>query len=142
MKVTGPNSGAGSPDTGKTGVGRAEEAGKPQGKPGVAEPESAGKAFAETLSGPKADSTKTNPARAIAEAKPAGALTGVADIAADLKAGRLQPKAAIEKVLDQILSRQLGADAPAGVREKVRAALQETLESDPLLAEKLRDLEG
>ena len=43
-------------------------------------------------------------------------------------------------MLDHVLAQQLGPDAPPAVRDQVRAALQETLENDPLLADKLRAL--
>lgn len=64
----------------------------------------------------------------------------IADITAELKVGALSPEAAIEKVLDRVLARQLGSDAPAPVREQVRAALREAIASDPHLAEKVRAL--
>ena len=48
---------------------------------------------------------------------------------------------AIERVLDQVVGSQLAADAPPALRESLRAALRETLENDPFLAEKLRRLQ-
>lgn len=64
----------------------------------------------------------------------------VNDLAADLKAGKLAPRAAIDKIVDRVVARQIGPETPAAVRDQVRAALQEAVESDPLLAEKLRQL--
>jgi len=128
MKVTGPSSGQpGAP----SGVGSSDDVKKPES--------GSGKAFAERM----APSPTTTTARDAAVSGAQRALdTTVAQLAADLKAGRLQPREAVEKVVDQLVSTQLGADAPAGVREKLRAALLDTLQNDPLLAEKLAELGG
>ncbi len=67
-------------------------------------------------------------------------LNATAAIAGDLDAGRLSPAAAVDRILEQVLAQQVGADAPPAVRERVRAALQDALENDPLLAEQLRRL--
>jgi hypothetical protein len=72
----------------------------------------------------------------------AGSTSSVAAIGAELSAGRLTPEAALERVIDGILDRQLGRDASPAIREQVGAALRNALESDPLLAEKLRALSG
>jgi hypothetical protein len=64
----------------------------------------------------------------------------VADISSELRAGRITPQAAVERVIERILDRQLGADAPATIREQVGSALREALESDPLVGEKVRAL--
>src|SRR5687767_11123216 len=64
----------------------------------------------------------------------------VADIGADLQAGRITPQIALDRVIDRVIDQQVGAGAPAGVRERVSAALRQALEDDPLLAEKLRSL--
>jgi hypothetical protein len=45
-------------------------------------------------------------------------------------------------VVERVIDRQLGAGAPAAVREKLRASLRDALENDPLLAEKLKALGG
>jgi hypothetical protein len=74
--------------------------------------------------------------RAGAAAKPAA----VADIGAALKAGKLTPAAAIDKVVERVLNRQLGRSANASVRAQVGAALREALADDPLLAAKVRAL--
>ncbi len=68
----------------------------------------------------------------------AGGLVG--DISAELKAGQITPQTAIDRVVERILDKQVGANAPAAVRETVGAALRDALESDPLLAEKIRSL--
>ena len=64
----------------------------------------------------------------------------VSDIGADLKAGRLTPQAAIDKVIERVLDRQVGRKAGTAIREKLAAALRESLADDPLLAAKVRAL--
>jgi hypothetical protein len=118
MKVTGPSSGvtdAAAPDPAD--AARAERSG--EADPAQAAP-GAGRA-----AGPGAPDPLT------------------ADIAADLRAGKLTPAAALERVVERVIDRQLGAEAPAAVREKLRAALYDTLHgdpTDPFLADKLRRL--
>ena len=148
MKVSGPDSGAGLvPPDGATG---AEPAGATEGQPsdasGAQPTEGAERAFAETLAatptgGPAATSPFATSPFATSPSGPAPGAHATGAIAAELDAGRLTPAAAVERVLEQVLARQLGNEAPAAVRERVRAALQEALESDPLLADKLRRLE-
>jgi hypothetical protein len=70
----------------------------------------------------------------------APAAAGVADLAAALKAGTLTPQAAVDRVIDRVVEKQLGAGAPAAAREKLRAALEDAVADDPLLAEKIRGL--
>jgi hypothetical protein len=66
----------------------------------------------------------------------------VADIGADLQAGRITPQVALDRVIDRVVDQQVGASAPPGVRERVSAALRQALEDDPMLAEKLKGLAG
>ena len=150
MKVSGPDSGAVPPDgatqaeptetagaQGQSPVGAAGESGASEAS-GVQRTEGSGRAFAEALvataPGGAGSATPTAPPTAGGRATSA--------IAADFDAGRLTPAAAVDRVVEQVLTRQLGSDAPPAVRERVRAALQEALEGDPLLAEKLRRLGG
>jgi hypothetical protein len=80
-------------------------------------------------------------AEAPADPAPRAASTHlVADIGADLQAGRITPQIALERVIDRVVDQQVGPGAPAGVRERVSAALRQALEDDPLLAEKLKGL--
>jgi len=144
MKVSGPNSGpgVGAPDA-AAGAGPDEAAGavggaaKADATGGVQRTEDAGRAFAEKLA-----AAGTPPAHTGALATPArpAELNATTAIASDLDTGRLTPAAAVDRILEQVLEQQVGADAPAAVRERVRAALQDALENDPLLAEKLRRL--
>jgi hypothetical protein len=152
MKVSGPNSGpgAGAPDAtggadpdqaagradGSAAVGSAAEVGATDASAAAGRTESSGRAFADKLAAAGTTASGTGSA---APARPAE-LHATAGIAAELDAGRLTPAAAVDKVLEQVLAKQVGADAPPAVRERVRAALQEALENDPLLAEKLRRL--
>ncbi|HET6283271.1 MAG TPA: hypothetical protein VFH73_20105 [Polyangia bacterium] len=130
MKVTGPNTGT--PDA----TPAADSSGPSQG----AKPDqtgATGKAFSERLSDPAA----VRDTSAAGAAAKAGGISGItSDIAAELKAGKLQPRAAVEQVMERLLQQHLTADAPPAVREKLRAALQETIDSDPFIAEKLRSL--
>jgi hypothetical protein len=122
MKVSGPGSGL-----------------PPDGAPPAADvKERQGAAFAEKLDRPAGASPAEGPGAPPA----AGRAELVGDIAADLRAGKLTAQAAVDKVVERILDRQLGLHAPAAVRERVGAALRDALETDPLLAEKVRALGG
>src|SRR4051812_13238520 len=66
----------------------------------------------------------------------------VADITAELQAGRITPQVALEKVINRVVDQQVGPNAPAGVRERISQALRQALEDDPLLAEKLTTIGG
>jgi hypothetical protein len=148
IKVTGPggpSSGApgAEPDAdGTKGPGSPDAAGGVAGKAtdkteGLRKTEGgAGRTFAETLAAGRAPSS-TGPAAAGSP----DALT--ADIAADLKAGRLDAQQALDKVVERVIDQQLrhlGANAPAALREQLRDALRDTVSSDPMLAERLRSL--
>ena len=97
---------------------------------GIAEDGDASDAKLAAAAGPSPDAT----ALELAAQAPTAAL------ARDLEAGRLTPAAAVDQILEQVLAQQVGPDAPAAVREQVRAALKDALENDPLLAEQLRRL--
>jgi hypothetical protein len=99
--------------------------------PGVGE----GKEFAVRLSSTEAAARSQVP-RNPAVAK----TTAISDIGADLKAGKITPGVAIDRVVERILDRQLGKNAGAAVREKIAAALRESLTDDPMLAAKVRAL--
>jgi hypothetical protein len=70
----------------------------------------------------------------------ARAASPTADLAADLKAGKISPQAAVDRVIERVVDKQLGTNAPAAVREKLRAALETAVADDPLLADKIRGL--
>jgi hypothetical protein len=121
----------------------ADPTGAPDEVAGAAGTSPAGKAFAEKTDRGAAPQAALETGRA-SESGPAAGYGAalVADISADLTAGRITPQVAIERVVERIVDRQVGADAPASVREAVGAALRQALEDDPMLAEKLRALEG
>jgi hypothetical protein len=73
---------------------------------------------------------------------PGAAERMTADIAAQLVDGKIGVQAALEQVVERVIDGQLGPDAPAAVRDQVRAALHEALASDPLLAERLRQIQS
>ena len=134
-KVTGP--GSGPPGSGP--IGGSDES----------RPTAAGSRFADKLGQSDAAKRAADPAAA----QPAGAKTGnvgkvgkvgkvgsTADLAADLRAGKITPKAAVDRVIDRVVEKQLGAGAPTATREKLRAALEDAVADDPLLADKIRGL--
>jgi hypothetical protein len=98
---------------------------------------SKGKGFAAKLDNASAKASVSS-----AHAKPADAVksTAVSDIGTDLKAGRISPQVAIDKVIDRIVARQLGIHAAPAAKEQIGAALRERLADDPLLAAKVRAL--
>ena|ERR1700690_1896232 len=98
-----------------------------------------GKKFAAKLATAKAE----GPAKgsvAAGKTETARKAVAVSDIGADLKAGKLTPQTAIDKVIERVLDRQVGRKAGTAVREKLGAALRESLADDPLLAAKIRAL--
>lgn len=129
MKVTGPHTGAPPVET-EAAKGKAPVDGAQAG--GV-EKAGAGPTFAETLAAGRA----APPASTRAQAP--DALTS--DIAADLQAGKLDRQGALERVVERIIDRQLGADAPPALRAQLRDTLRETISNDPMVIEKLRGLE-
>ena len=64
----------------------------------------------------------------------------VADIGTDLKAGKIAPETAIDRVVERVLDRQLGPQASLALRAQLGAALRDSLADDPLLASKMRAL--
>ena len=142
MKVTGPGTGApgAAPDADK-GPGAADAVNdkKAGGAERTGKAEGAGRSFAETLAaGRSAPAGATSPGRSTGPVGGVDALTD--DIAAELKAGKIDPKAALDKVVERVLDRQLGANAPVALRAELRSTLCDTISSDPLLAERLRGL--
>jgi hypothetical protein len=97
------------------------------------------KGFADKLA--KASvSAKARTATAPAPAARAGGVPAIADIGRALKAGQITPQAALHRVVEQIVARRVGPNGTAAVREKISAALRQTLEDDPMLAAKIRAL--
>jgi len=138
MKVTGPGTGhPGIPaDLGGTEgpIQATESAGQ---KPGITGTEGS-PGSAQRLAG----GTGTAQTNAASAAAPTPGVVATHDIAADLRAGTLQPAAAMDKLIERIVAQQLGDSAPAAVRDSLRAALHDAVETDPVLAAKLRSLGG
>ena len=89
----------------------------------------------------KLDRAAAKPSVAPAQARPAPTRSSsVSDIGSALKAGKLTPQAAIDKVIDRIVAQQLGIHAAPAAKEKIGAALRERLADDPLLSAKIRAL--
>lgn len=139
MKVQGPGAGPAAPEI-EGGPGKPEGADGPDGKK-----------FADKLGLDKGaaatDAARTGDVAQVGKAGGPGSVSGAsppltADIGADLAAGRIAPEAAVDKVIERVLDKQIGANAPAAVREQVGAALRDALMSDPMLLEKVRSLAG
>ncbi len=139
MKIKGPGQPAApepagpEPDMGPARIAGASAA-KVDAAADLAKPATTGRAFADKLSGPG----NAHLAKGGGPRHPAS--VAVQDLAVDLQAGKLDGRAAVDQLIDRVVGVQLGQDAPARVREQVRAALREALDDDPLLAEKLRGL--
>lgn len=108
-------------------------AGAPTGKTSPSAP-AKGKAFADKLAAAERPSATTAPAPA------APGAAALAEVSAALEAGRLSAKAAVDKVVEVVLDRQLGPSASPALRAQLAQALHESLTDDPLLAAKLRSL--
>jgi len=61
-------------------------------------------------------------------------------VAADLRAGRITPEQAVDRLVEATVSRRAGA-APEAVRARLRASLVDLLASDPHLADLVKRLE-
>jgi hypothetical protein len=121
MKIPGkPGGPAGVPDADVGGV----QAPKP----------AAGEKFADKLGGPGGPGGPSGPS---GPSGPKGA-DPIASIAADVKAGKLTPQQAVDKILDLTVDKGAAAHLPAKVKEKIRADLEALISSDPLLAQKAR----
>jgi hypothetical protein len=123
-KVTGPGGGP---------SGNAPIGGSDESRPATAADRPA---FADKLKSASAPTAATGTTAKEA----AHATSATSDLAADLKAGKITAKAAVDRVIDRVVEKQLGTNAPAAVREKLRAALETAVADDPLLADKIRGL--
>ena len=97
------------------------------------------KGFAEKL----ARVSGSDKARAATTARPAvraGEVPAIADIGKALRSGQIKPQTALDRVVERIVARRVGPNGPAAVKEKLSAALRQTLEDDPMLAAKVRAL--
>lgn len=125
MKVSKPSSSLpGSPNLGPSGVKRSGASGFPEK---LAKASSAGKSRAATKASGAARAAKAS---------------NVSDIGQALRAGQLTPQAAIERVVERVVARQAGPQAPSAVKEQLAIVLRQALEDDPMLAAKMRALAG
>jgi hypothetical protein len=94
-----------------------------------------GEAFAARLGeAPVAD----GPAAGAAPAAPAPGAQGVID---ELRAGRITPEQAIDRLVEDTVGRRVGAAAPEAARQRLRAALTELIATDPHLRDLARRME-
>ena len=110
MKINGP----GQPPA--AGVTDAESTKAVSGAPSGSDAGESGRVFADKLdraAGPTLG----------AVGAPAGGVP-LADLAAELRSGRLGSRAAVDELVNRIVAQQVGPQAPAGLREQVRAALR------------------
>jgi hypothetical protein len=137
MKVTGPGQPPtpGAEGAPPAGAAKSERADSPEKALAEKAPEGK-KSFAEKMSGPR---TTTAVAATAPVGKPAGEVV-VRDLAADLRSGKVDARTTVDKLVDRVLAVQLGPEAPAGVRDTLRATLRDAVETDPVLADKLRQL--
>jgi len=98
-----------------------------------------GKGFAAKLTSAQAKGLAKEPVATAKSERTRGPVS-VSDLGAELKTGRITPETAIDKVIERVLDQQVGRHAGANVREKIGAALRESLADDPLLAAKFRAL--
>lgn len=134
MKVSGPGSGlppAAAPE--QEGLPSKEVAG-PAGAEAPARPAPEGTAgvrgaLTERAAGARGTSATPNAPSPVAQ-----------ELAAALQTGKVGLHEATQQLIEHVLDKQVGAEAPAALREKLRSVLSESLESDPLLREKLKAL--
>jgi len=129
----GPSSGPpGAPDA----AGRASGAGAPAGS----EVTEAGRKFAENFAEKLGKTAAAPPSSGATGALP-GAPVALTDLVKGVEAGQLNARTAVDQLVERVVDAQLGPGAPAAVRDRVQAALRDALESDPLLAAKLSQLQ-
>ncbi|MES1206540.1 MAG: hypothetical protein ABUS79_11440 [Pseudomonadota bacterium] len=114
----------------------------PPGAEGNREASETAQAFAEKLAQSREAVAAGAPSRtAPPSSLDAAAGVRVGEVAADLRAGRLTAADAVNQMLELVVEQQVGRQAPASLRDQVRAALQDAIENDPLLARKFLELE-
>jgi hypothetical protein len=119
MKVSGPK-----------GPGQPPELEKPTKKAETADAASASD-FSQAL--------QTEPVERTAQVDASGASAAVAEVTARIKAGELTGARAAELLIDAVVRQTAERLAPA-LRRRLRAALEEIVKNDPVLAEKMRHL--
>jgi hypothetical protein len=69
-----------------------------------------------------------------------GGTDPIAQVAARLRAGEISADEALELIIDDTISRQLGGAVPKDLEPKLREVLRDYATSDPFLAAKIRKL--
>ena len=64
----------------------------------------------------------------------------VADVNADFKAGKISAEAAVDKIVERVLDRQVGTTGAPALRAQVETALRQTLANDPFVAAQVNAL--
>ncbi|HEY3359008.1 MAG TPA: hypothetical protein VGQ83_37505 [Polyangia bacterium] len=130
MRITGPGGGVPPPpiDDATTG------ATKPGSAAGKAESFARQLDEAAPAAGAGASAAPAGPAGAAQVQTP----SGVQSVIDDLRAGRINADQAVERLVDETVSRGVGRAAPEAVRQRLRVALADLVAADP----HLRDLVG
>jgi hypothetical protein len=117
--------------------------GSPSGsKGGIAEVNSSGATgFAEKMAKASGAGQAQASAQTAATAQTAR-VSSVSDIGQALKAGQITPQAAIDRVVERIVARQAGPNAPEAVKQQLATVLRQALQDDPMLEAKVRALGG
>lgn len=97
----------------------------------------------ETSQASNSQAPATHPAAATAAADARGAedVAGVVGVVADLRAGRIDGAAAVERLVAEALSGPMAAGLTPDGRVALEAHLRASLEDDPNLAALVRDLD-
>jgi len=112
----------------------------PATKPGKAE--GAAETFAQHLDGTAgAGPTEVRGPEGAAQAAGAAPADPVHSVAADHRAGRITPQEAVDRLVEDTVSRRIGAKGSAAVRDRLRASLVDLLARDPHLADLVKRLE-
>ena len=105
-----------------------------EGVEGPAKTDKPGESFADKLGGPGGPSGPGGPGGPSGPGGP----DPIADIAADLKAGRITPEQAVDRVVEAAAKDGIPDAAPEKVRAELREQLLSLVGDDPYLASKAR----
>ena len=126
MRITGPGSGVPTPPTDDAAAERTERP--------AAQAESFARRLDEATAAPDAPEPVDAAARVVSPPE-------VQAVLADLRAGRIDAQQAVGRLVDDAVSRRVGAQAPEAVRERLRAELMDLLASDPHLGDLVKRME-
>ncbi len=109
------------------------------GPGGPPKPDAAAGTTGPDATAPADRSRETQPSPAVQAPAGAPAADPVAQVAAELRAGTISPRQAIDRLVEMTLG-SVGAGLPEAARAELRARLEATLASDPTLGARLRRL--